>query len=69
LNPIESYWCQAKWYTREHCDYTLEGLRKTVPLALAAVERKSIWGFFNRSVRIIEAYRDGLKYGCEEFQE
>ena len=58
LNPVESYWCQAKWCVREHCDYTLEGLRKTVPLALAAVEGKStiIWGVLNRSVRIIEAY-------------
>ena len=34
LNPIETYWCQGKWYTKGHCDFTLEGLRKTVPLAL-----------------------------------
>ena len=70
LNPVEPYWCQVKYYTGEHCDCTLEGLRKTVPLALAAVEREStiIWGVFNRSVRIIEAYRDGPKYCCEEFK-
>jgi hypothetical protein len=68
LNPIEQYWCQAKSYTREHCDYTLEGLRKTVPLAFAAVEQKSIWGFFNCSERTIGAYRDGLMYGCKEFK-
>ena len=44
INPIEFYWRQAR-YTREHCDYTLEGLRKIVALALAAVERRSIWVF------------------------
>jgi hypothetical protein len=68
LNPIESYWCKAKWYAREYCDYSLEGLRRTVPKALASVDKKSIWGFFNRSMRILEAYRDGLQYGCEEFK-
>ena len=68
LNPIEPYWCKAKWYTRENCDYSLEGLRQTVPEALASVEQKTICGFFNRPMRITEAYRDGLQYGCEEFQ-
>ena len=70
LNPVKYYWCQAKWYTREPCDYTLEGLRKTVPLALAVVERKStiFWGFFDRSARIIEVYRIKLEYVCEEFK-
>ena len=56
LNPIEPYWCKAKRHTREHCDYSLEGLRQTVPKALALVEQKTICGFFNRSMRIIEAY-------------
>ena len=28
---------KAKWYTREHYDYSLEGLRRAVPKALAAV--------------------------------
>ena len=26
-------------------------------------------GVFNRSERILEAYRDGLKYGCAEFKD
>ena len=48
LNPTEGYWCKAKWYTREHCDScdTLEGLRRTVPQALASVEQKTVFGFF-----------------------
>ena len=42
LNPIEQCWCQAKWYTQEHCDYSLEVLHQTVPKALASVEQKTI---------------------------
>ena len=68
LNPMEPYWCKAKWYTREYSDYSLEGFRQTVPEALASVKQKTICGFFNRSKRIIEAYRDGIQSGCEEFK-
>ena len=41
----------------------------TVPKALALVQQKAICGFFNRSMRILEAYRDGLQYGWEEFKD
>jgi hypothetical protein len=30
LNHIEYFWCHSKWYARENCDYTIDGLRKTV---------------------------------------
>ena len=60
--------CKAKWYTREHCDYSLEVLRRAVPEALAAVGQGEIRGVFNRSMRILEAYRDGLQYGCKDFK-
>ena len=60
----------AKLSGRYHnCDCSLERLRQTVPKALASVEQKAICGFFNRSMRVLEAYRDGLQYGCEEFRE
>ena len=42
LNPIEPYWCKAKWYTREYCDYSLEGLRQSFSLSRT---EDSLWIF------------------------
>ena len=36
--------------------------------ALASVGQGAVSGFSNRPMRILEAYRDGLQYGCEEFK-
>ena len=30
LNPIEHVWCQAKHYTRSHCDYSFPNLEKSL---------------------------------------
>lgn len=68
LNPIECYWCQAKWYCRENCDYTFKGLRETVPKALASVRNSSILGYWNQVFRIIDAYKAGVQYGTEDFK-
>ena len=35
LNWIERYWGAAKKYARNHCSYTLAGLRTIIPLALS----------------------------------
>ena len=35
LNWIERFWGASKHYTRNHCLYTLPGLRETVPLSLS----------------------------------
>ncbi|KAA8914313.1 hypothetical protein FN846DRAFT_758996, partial [Sphaerosporella brunnea] len=42
LNFIEQFWCAAKWYTRENCEYTIEGLRRILPEALHSVPLQSI---------------------------
>jgi hypothetical protein len=68
LNFIERYWCRAKWFTRENCEYNFEALKSTVPEALASVTNASIRGFYRLAVRTIDAYSAGLRYGTEEFK-
>jgi hypothetical protein len=41
LNYIEHYWCNCKHHARFECEYSLDGLRKQVPLALASTCVKS----------------------------
>ena len=45
MNPIDQYWGRDKWYTREFCECTLDGLRTTEPLALEYVPLQWIWPF------------------------
>ena len=37
LNFIEFFWAAAKRYARESCEYSLQGLRETIPKALKSV--------------------------------
>ena len=37
LNFIERFWCAAKWYAKENCEYSFDGLRQLVPVALESV--------------------------------
>ena len=69
LNFIERFWCSAKHYTRENCDYSLLGLRKTVPLSLKSIPTITINRYFNRCNRTIEAYRNGYQYGTQAFSQ
>ncbi|RPA90423.1 hypothetical protein L873DRAFT_1652355, partial [Choiromyces venosus 120613-1] len=34
LNFIEGFWCSAKYYARENCQHSLEGLQETIPMPL-----------------------------------
>ena len=58
----------AKWYSRDHCEYNFEALRRTVPDALSSVPPRTIAAFHSRCQRRMEAYRLGLNYGTEEFK-
>ena len=67
LNFIERFWCAAKWYPRENCEYSLEGLRKVVPAALHSVSAASINRYYNHCAQAIAAYADGPEHGTEDF--
>jgi len=69
LNFIERFWCSAKYYAWENCQYSLEGRRETIPLALDSVSTSTIHRYFLACMRIVEAYRVGLHYGTAEFRE
>lgn len=69
LNFIERFWCAAKFYARENCKYSLDGLRETIPEALASVSTASILRYFERCMGTIQAYMGGLRYGTPEFGE
>ena len=67
LNFIEFFWAAAKRYTRENCEYSLPGLRETIPAALNSVEEVTIWRFYQKTQRTLAAYRDGCTYGSPDF--
>ena len=67
LNFIERFWCAAKWYARENCEYSLEGLRKIVPAVLDSVSAVSINRYYIHCAWVIDAYADWFKYGTRDF--
>jgi hypothetical protein len=68
LNHIEFFWCQAKRYSRENCNYTFEGLRQTVPAALDSVMNSTILGNYHSCLRKMELYRAKITYGSGEWK-
>ena len=67
LNFIERFWCGARFYSREHCGYSFESLREVLPAALDSVSTVPIYRYYCHSMRILNAYSNGLSYGTKEF--
>ena len=59
------FWGECKRYTRANCDYSMEGLRATVPLALAAVTPATIHRHFEHVWRYMRAYQLGTLSNCQ----
>jgi len=68
LNFIEYFWGYVKHQVRENCDYKMEGLMENVPQALSNVPISTIWRFYAKCLRTMDAYRDGYIYGTKAFQ-
>ena len=65
FNPIERCWSQSKRYTRAYCNYTIMGLRKTIPKALESIILDNIRNYFDRVKRYMYGYLEGLQAGTE----
>ena len=68
LNFIEYFWGRAKLYTRANCQYTFPSLVRTVPVALANISNQLIWKYYQRTLRMMDAYRNNIVYGSEDFK-
>ena len=60
LNYIEYFWGAAKRYCRLNCDHTYEGLKRTVPEALASVDIKTIRRYARRAQRYVQLENNRL---------
>ena len=69
LNFIERFWSSVKKYARDHCTYSFDGLKKTIPAAVHSVSNATINNYFDHCDRIVDAYALGLEYGTMEFTQ
>ena len=69
LNGIERVWGHAKRYTRAHCDYRFDSLRRTVPEALNSISCETIANYIRRSRSYMFSYLKGSQPGKEMEKE
>ena len=69
LNFIEYFWGRAKLYTRAHCEYSFPSLVRIVPIALEQISNQLIWKYYQRTLRMMNAYRNNIVYGSDDFKK
>ena len=67
LNFIERYWGAAKRHSRENCNYSWEGLQRTVPESLESVSLITIRRFSRKCWHYMDLYRKGLSGKLVEY--
>jgi len=68
LNFIEYFWGHTKVYTRAHCGYTVPSLVRTMPLALAQIPDLVVWKYYQRTLQMMDAYRNNMVYDSVDFK-
>ncbi len=73
FNFIEMFWCESKRETRLQCDYTWEGLKKTVPKVMNEISVIKIRRFARKCERYMDCYHKGLspklaEYACKKYR-
>ncbi len=56
LNPIERVWAQLKRYTRAHCKYSVQSLRKNIPNAFDSITHDNISNHFRKVRHFMYGY-------------
>lgn len=65
LNPIERVWAQMKRYTRAHCNYSIQSLRRNIPDAFNSITEENIANHFRKVQHYMFGYLEGLIPGRE----
>ena len=65
LNPIERVWAQFKRYTKAHCNYSIQSLRKNIPTSYDSVTLENIQNHVRKVKHYMFGYLEGLAPGKE----
>ena len=67
LNFIKNFWGAVRVYVRKNCDYSWNGLVRTVPKALESVPVKTIRRHAQKCFRYMDEYRKDLTGKAAEY--
>ena len=69
LNQIENFWYNRKSWTRRHCKYTLDELRKDEPKALKHIKSFTILRYYKSCLKKMDLYREKVQYRLDEWKK